>query len=239
MKALLFTFALIHSAMANDLIATKEADSNLYSTCTISSHEISRVQSLGDDRYATETTPHHYDLQSLKDHSADLIAGISRRFYTWNSTQVRYHVANSANELVEYYASGFENIRNTSPYLTGSLETINDMCENFARDFRFLGKFQIDLKVGDRVLIDYLEVERSSFGNFIGKYVVPNSFESAISDLHYQNGDFRFTIHVQEGDQEYDALFEGHISETFLITGEAFILPARQSLGTFTGRRIQ
>ena len=104
---------------------------------------------------------------------------------------------------------------------------------------RMLGKFQIDLKIGNRVFIDYLETQRGSNGKIEGRYIVPNSFESPITKFKYSEGNFSFIIRVREGAQDYEALFEGFISDVQVLEGRAFILPHRQLLGTFNGLSIE
>src|SRR5690606_26565240 len=106
-------------------------------------------------------------------------------------------------------------------------------------DFGIIGEFQLDLKIGNRVFIDYLTVERTALGHIKGKYIVPNSFESGINNLQYNDGDFSFTIHVKEGNDDYQAIFEGVINDNGEVTGKAFILPERAPLGEFTGKKLK
>jgi hypothetical protein len=121
------------------------------------------------------------------------------------------------------------------------MNRMDHICDDSVKDFRILGYFQIDLTIGDHIFEDRLRIARSNgvFGGAIieGVYSVPNSFESKIQKLNYTDGVFSFQIRVQEGEDDYMAIFEGTLDERDQIKGSAFVLPERTLLGVFTGRR--
>jgi len=104
-----------------------------------------------------------------------------------------------------------------------------------------LGEFNVELKIGDRVFIDQLRLKRSfsnlNYPSVTGTYVVPGSFESNVTNLIYDTGIFSFVINVNEGNESYDAIFEGRFTDENIFKGKAFTLPERNLLGQFQGTR--
>lgn len=239
MKSALFGLFLLNTVMANDIIASKHDNSIYYSSCLIEPTVVTRVKNIGRNRKAIQATTHGQNLNDLISSSSSLLSSISGGHYRWSPIQTDYYIANVHNELTLFYAVGFNNINNESELLTKSLNTIDQLCDAVALDFSIIGEFQLDLKIGNRIFVDYLNIERTPLGHLKGKYVVPNSFESAIDNLQYENGSFSFTIHVKEGTDDYHAVFEGLIDENDRVIGKAFILPERKPLGEFTGKRIK
>jgi hypothetical protein len=168
------------------------------------------------------------------------IEGAGRPFYRWSNMSMNYFVRSSSGDLKRYYAHGFENIVNNTPEAKYLIDITDKYCDKVIRDFDFLGNFNLNLKIGDRLFVDELIVDRKFAGHFQtsvqGKYIVPGSFESKLSKINYDGKSFSFVIHVVEGEDDYKAIFEGEIINNKL-NGKAFVLPDRNLLGEFTGER--
>lgn len=242
-KKLLMTImiSITLNTSAGDLLAVKEGPFENYNRCSLS-HGIGTIEiGHGFNFNITETSRVNNSLRDLEILATPAVAAASKESYRWFPTQTDYAVKNNNGRLVNFYSVGFKNIYNESNAAQELISLIDQTCNRELADFRILGEFQVDLRIGNKVFADKLIVKRTSstYGPIIdGLYIVPNSFESKIENLNYNNGKFSFTIHVLEGDDDYHAIFEGSLSQNDILKGQAFILPNRIPLGSFTGKRI-
>lgn len=163
-------------------------------------------------------------------------------YYQWALFQANYLVTNGSN-LVVFKSEGNININNSSKEARELISQMDLICKKGEQDFRLEGLSKISLKIGERIFEDFLNIEiktdTSLYPVIVGKYIVPDSFKADIKKLRYLNGKFSFEIRVIEGEDDYFALFEGHIQEDLTINGKAFILPGKEILGTFEGQRLK
>lgn len=243
MKTALFVLLSLASqtTMAQELLAQKGGTFSKFNRCSIFENRVELQINLQNGKMI-ESTKLANSQNIISKLSDAAITSAARATYRWLTMQHDYHVRGSDGNLAKFYAFGFETISNNSTEALALIEYIDQVCDQHAEDFKLLGEFQVDLKIGDRVFADQLIVERDSptdsMARVRGKYIVPNSFESKIKEVNYRDGVFSFQIEVKEGSDEYDALFEGEISSNGELSGAAFVLPARSILGTFTGKRI-
>ncbi|MBK25278.1 MAG: hypothetical protein CME70_14885 [Halobacteriovorax sp.] len=182
-----------------------------------------------------EVTNLETNADEILKYSNAALKAAGNRYYRWFNTQTDYNVRNTSGQIVPYYSIGFSNINNDSDAALYLRQKTDQICDK-VNDFKLLGSFTLDLKIGDRIFKDKLLVQRSN-GSVVAEYIVPNSFASKIKNLDYKNGSYTFTIHVKEGEQEYDAAFEGTIDEQGKLKGNAFFLPDRSLLGSFIGKK--
>lgn len=241
-KMLLTTIVtcLTHSATAKEVLASKEGPFKKYNKCALT--DTTGTLEIGNpfSYHLLETSSHYdyfYDLEGLV---RPAVAGAQARPRRWYPTQTNYHIRNSRGSLVKFYALGVTNIDNDTTEAKTLKNKINDICDNQLNDFNILGEFQIDLQIGNQIFKDKLVVKRTQelYGIAIeGVYIVPGSFKSKITKLNYKNGTFSFIIRVQEGEDDYRAVFEGFLNADGQLKGKAFILPEREELGVFTGKK--
>lgn len=226
---------------AGSILASKEGPFEKFNLCTVEDGHSTISIGFNSGHKLIERSSLYLSTQELKDLSLPAIAGIGRQFFRWFPTQTDYNVRGADGSLVTYFSEGLKNINNDSHAALELRTQVDKICDQVT-DFRILGEFQVDLKIGRKVFADKLVVKRTngSFRNaqIEGSYLVPDSFESKIKDLKYTDGDFTFIIHVKEGTQEYDAIFEGKLNRKDELSGNAFVLPERKLLGSFTGRRL-
>jgi hypothetical protein len=226
---------------ANNIIASKTGSLTKYSKCMIKDGkgiiEISDFQT----NTISESTTLYNTFYNIKKLAPGAISNIEPQRYVWSVTQTDYFVSNEFDQLVNFYSYGFTNIANNSYESDIIVEQIDKVCSSL-NDFKIIGKFQLSLKIGEKVFIDELIIERKTHYNeapyLTGTYSVPNSFIADIKDLTYNNNQFSFTIRVQEGDADYEAFFEGTFSDRNIFKGNSFVLPQNSLLGVFEGKRI-
>jgi len=230
-----FLVGLSSGLQATEVVVSKSGPFLKFNSCEVRSNQttISIGSSLGN--YLKEATDHLINSSELLNLAEIALKSAGNRYYRWFNSQTDYFIRNSTGHLVPYYSRGFSNINNNSDAAFYLRQKTDQICDK-VNDFKLLGSFTLDLKIGDRIFEDKLLVHRKN-GSIFAEYIVPNSFTSEIRDLSYLNGKFTFTIHVKEGDQEYDAAFEGTINQRGRLEGRAFVLPDRSLLGTFTGKK--
>src|SRR5690606_20393192 len=123
---------------------SKQDNSIYYSSCTIGSALVSRVKNLGNNRKAVQSTVHGQNLEALIASSESLLTNIARRYYRWSPTQTDYLITNAQSELTRFHAVGFDNLNNNSEFLSKSVTTIDQLCDDIANDFGIIGEFQLD-----------------------------------------------------------------------------------------------
>lgn len=233
---------LMFNASAGEILASKEGPFESYNRCSLSHAKGTLEIRNGLRTKIIETTKIFVSLKDLEELAIPAIAGVAREFYRWFPTQTDYSVRGADSSLVNFYAVGFRNINNESNAAQELISRIDHICNEELTDFRILGDFRVDIKIGSKVFEDKLTIKRivETFmePKIEGVYLVPDSFESKIQNLNYKDGEFSFTIRVQEGDDDYKATFEGKLDFDNKLEGKAFILPDRKLLGTFTGKRI-
>ena len=236
------TIGLIFNTAAEDILASKEGPFNNYNYCSLTHDRGTLEIRNGSRSKIVETSMINVTLKDFEELAAPAIAGKGREFNRWYPTTTNYSVRGANEVLEKFYSHGFFNIINDSSAAQELMLKIDDVCSTQLNDFRIIGKFQVDLKIGNRVFEDKLIIKRTNetfMGAVIeGTYEVPNSFESKVKDLNYKDGIFTFTIRVREGDDDYKTSFEGTLNQDGHLEGKALILPARTLLGTFTGKRI-
>lgn len=231
----------IASKLVAQTIAMKSGGFKSYEKCSIES-QIGHIE-IGNDytNHLIERSSHYSSTEEFKNLSTAALYEVSRPFYRWSGTQVDYYVLNSSQELSPFYSNGFRNIINSSKESIELKKRIDQICDNELFDFKILGEFNVELKIGNRVFIDQLSLKRSfsnlDYPSVNGVYIVPGSFESRITKLVYDTGIFTFVINVNEGNESYDAIFEGRFTDVNRFEGEAFTLPERNLLGQFQGTR--
>ncbi len=243
LKIILTTFSmcLAFNATAGDILAIKEGPFKKYDKCTLT-NSTGTIEAGNSYNYKLLETSKYYDyFYDFEGLIKPVIAGAQTRSHRWSPTQTDYYIKNSSGSLINFYAVGFTNINNNTPEANTLITKMDNICDEQLTDFNILGEFQIDLKIGNEIFEDKLLIKRTKefFGiNINGTYIVPNSFESKIQKLNYENGSFSFIIRVQEGEEDYKAIFEGFLHANGELEGKAFILPDRKELGSFTGKRI-
>lgn len=221
---------------AGPIIASATGPFQNYTGCEITKNSvIYKMEKLVETKY-TRT-----DSESLMRLAPKAIAGIQNTYYRWFISQTDYNITNEAGDLLAFYSFGVKNTDNNSSEAKELIENIDTICTNSFSDFKILGEFVINLKIGNQILIDELIIEKNvgSFGipSVSGKYIVPNSFTSKISNLQYTNGQFSFDIRVQEGDEDYYLTFIGSFEGDNKISGNAKMLSNGEHFGSFTGER--
>lgn len=230
------------AAEEGTILASAHGPFEKFNHCLIEDGHTTIKISNGFGNNLTERSTVFHSTEGIKTLSTPALAGIGSRFFRWFPTQTEYKTRGDENTLIPYFKEGLENLHNDSEASDELRAQTDFFCNQLALDFRILGKFRVDLKIGDKVFADELFFKRTqnSFSNtkVEGTYSVPESFESKVKDLIYENGKFSFTIHVVEGEQEYDSLFEGTINNRNELKGKAFVLPDRSLLGEFTGAKL-
>lgn len=232
---------LIVSKLAAQPIARKSGGFKNYDQCSIEA-QVGYIEiGNGYTNHLKERSAHYSSTEEFLTLSMTALLEASRPFYRWSGTQVDYLVLNSSQELSPFYSNGFRNITNSSEESSELKKRIDQICDNELIDFKILGEFNVELKIGDRVFIDQLRLKRSfsnlNYPSVTGTYIVPGSFESNVTNLIYDTGIFSFVINVNEGNESYDAIFEGRFTDENIFKGKAFTLPERNLLGQFQGTR--
>lgn len=75
-----------------------------------------------------------------------------------------------------------------------------------------LGRWNLDVMHGDAVLPSWLEVEQSGFRTLIGRYVATSGSARPISQVHFDNGKFNFTIPPQWENGNENFVVEGQLT---------------------------
>lgn len=230
------TLFLSSRAYANiPLIASKtESYYNGYE-CLIYNDKVSLEIGSNSKFHIKETSTDVVDTNDIKASAPSLLKHKKQATYRWSPHQINYSVQNAQSDLEIFFSIGYSTVLNSSPEADYIVNTIDYLCDVDLFNFQIIGKFQIDLQIGNTLFKDQLIVQRTK-----GKYIVPGSFESDLESLKYDNGQFEFTIHVQEGNDDYIALFKGSIddqSSPHHLAGKAYILPDMKLLGEFTGSR--
>lgn len=236
-----FVMGLAFNALSNDILAEKEGSFEKYDKCSLSK-SIGTLEAGHSSRAKLIQTSKYYDdFYDLDGLVRPVLAGVGRNFRRWSPTQTYYRIKDTLNNLSVFYAVGFLNVPNQAIESVELISKIDHICDQQLNDFNILGEFNIDLKIGNKVFADKLVVKRTKDFwrlNIDGTYIVPNSFESKLEKLNYEDGKFSFTIHVLEGEDDYKAIFEGFLHASGELEGKAYVLPERNLLGTFTGNKI-
>lgn len=233
----LLLLTLLTSAYGEVFIAGKESTQGHYETCHIADDY--GVLLISDraghliEKTAIDTR--EFNIRNLATKALAEAKPPSIRF---TDQQIDYSVINGDLGLEVFYAIGLTTIGNSSPEAAKLVTTIDQLCDNVLQSIRVLGEFQLDLKIGDRVFADQLIIKRLDSGNIHARYIVPNSFESRVYKINYNGENLSFVIRVQERGDDYEAIFEARIDENGILTGDAYILPERQHLGSFIGKRL-
>lgn len=233
----LLLLTLLTSAYGEVFIAGKESTQGLYETCHIAENYgvLSISDPAGELVEKTTIDTRELDIRSL---AVNALAGARPVNHRFMDQQIDYKVVNSNLDLEIFYSIGFRTIGNSTPEAAKLVTTIDHLCDNVLQSIRVLGEFQLDLKIGDRVFADQLIIKRLDSGNIHARYIVPNSFESKVYKMAYDGEKLSFVIRVQERGDDYEAIFEARIDENDILTGDAYILPERQHLGSFIGKRL-
>lgn len=237
----LLFITLVTSAYGEVFIAAKQGSLERYDACHIGENYGILEISDNDGHFIEKTVidTREFNIHSL---APNALAGKEPPFYRWSHEQIDYKVLNSNFELEDFHVIGFRNIRNSTSEAAKLITTIDHLCDNVLQGIRVLGEFQIDLKIGDRVFADQLIIKYLNIGGIYARYIVPNSFESRVYKIDYDGEKLSFVIHVKEGSDDYEAIFEANFEANFdtndTLSGDAYILPTRQHLGSFTGRRL-
>lgn len=238
---LLLGLFITNSAMTQEIFASKDGPFERFTDCKVSKDKgtIEILDHQGN--LLSESTNLRVPLSRFYALAPAAIKGIESNFLRWSPTQTNYNIIDSDGALVPFYSFGVRNRVNKSEAAKELMSTIDRICDQSLQDFKVIGNFQIELKIGNNFFLDQLEVKRSVDSFFTpyveGRYIVPNSFESKIKSLNYLNGTFSFTTTVTEG-EPYEVLFTGVIAGDKITNGKAYILPNHNLLGEFIGRRI-
>lgn len=238
----ILTIYFAHTATAENILAQKKGSVKRYAQCSLSeSHGTIQINDSLNRYHLSETSRYQHDFYDVERIVTPAIKGIEGMYYRWNAIQTDYLIKDDNDSLIKFYSFGLTNIINKTPQARTLIEDIDRICDFHLRDFSIIGEFQIDLQIGNRVFKDSLIIQRDEgfFGVHVkGIYSVPNSFNSKIKSLNYKDGRFSFTIRVQEGEDDYEAKFEGILNSSSELKGRAFILPSNEELGSFTGKRL-
>lgn len=98
------------------------------------------------------------------------------------------------------------------------------------------GNYLIKLQIGNETFLDQLILEDSS-GKITGTYIVPNSFESEVTDFKMEKNNFSFNILVSERGEKYPVTFKGLFTTEIDMQGKAFFSSDQSLLGDFVGSR--
>lgn len=232
LKKLLIYLPFIVMDTNGDNFLAKRVDEYPLQSCSIS-EKIIRQESK-TQFFEFNQDFYHNQFFSVDEISKQILEGAQAPFYRWNNLQRNFYVIDHQNQMKVFYAKGYKNILNKSQEAEKLTQKINNMCDETKSNFTLLGKFQIDLIIGTKIFNDILIVNENA-----GQYIVPNSFESKIKSLKFENGLFHFIIRVQEGEDDYEAYFEGEIDSSKSIKGKAYILPNKDLLGEFTGFELK
>ncbi len=239
MKSILFSTSLLLSMIngisASEVIISKSGPFDNYDRCEVSVKSATLYAGSSHGNQLVESTAININSPAVLKLGSKALLHAETPYYRWFQTQTDYKVRSSSGHLSTYYSRGFKNINNDSSASLLLREKTDQICDDL-KEFKLLGSFILDLKIGNRIFKDELIIHKK-YNLIFAEYIVPNSFTSKINDLNYKNGKFTFTIHVKEGNEEYDALFEGTINNHHELKGKAYILPKRSLLGTFTGQR--
>ena len=233
----LLLITLLTSAYGEVFVASKQGGHERYDICHIADNYGSLTIT---DRagHLVEKTAINTDELNIRVLAPNALAAAKPPVYRFLNQQTDYKVINSNSQLEAFFAVGAITIENPSSEATTLVATIDQLCDNVLQSIRILGEFQIDLKIGDRVFADQLIIKRLDSGNIRARYIVPNSFESKVYKIAYDGEKLSFVIRVQERGEDYEAIFEARIDEKGILTGDAYILPERQHLGSFTSKRL-
>ena len=235
----IFTMSFTYQAHGLNILASKEGSFDKFDRCALSIDVVNLNKTVGTLEIKNgskislkETSIINRSPEKLERFALPALEGAQGQYYRWFPTQNDYKVRNKDNKLENFYSSGFINIDNNSVAAQDLILEMDSICDEQINDFRMLGKFQLNLEIGSRVFNDQLIIEREE-GNFSGpivkgRYIVPNSFESQIKTLTYEDGQFSFIIRVQEGNQDYQAIFEGSLNREGQLEGKSYILPERK-----------
>lgn len=238
---LLTSILLIPSTYATAPLFVKEGAFHKFGKCSLSEGSATIEILTGPTTKISETTLLNESLEDLVTLSDEAIRQAGREFYRWSGTQSDYLAQNSQGGLKTFYAYGFKNISNDSSEARALITRLDQICDRESFDFKILGDFELALTMNGQTLIDKISIKRRSenFGYSIieGSYIVPNSFESKIENLNYQDDRFSFEIRVREGNEDYMAKFEGYFNDRNHFSGHATVLSTNELLGIFTGAR--
>ena len=237
----IFTLSISGQSLGQEILAKKEGLFNKFNSCSIGQTN-GTIKLSGTRGFELEESSEHneafYHYDKLVIPTLSAIGPVT---YRWYPSQVDYSIKGSDELLTKFFAYGFRNIRNESTEAKKLRQSIDRICDELLNDFQIIGKFQINLKIADTIFEDELIITRTSnetFTSVKGLYKVPNSFEAKVKQLKYSTGKFTFLIEVKEGQDEYDAFFEGEFLPSGKMQGRAYILPDQRLLGIFSGKRL-
>ncbi|CBW27831.1 putative membrane protein [Halobacteriovorax marinus SJ] len=219
-------------------IAKREGVSSEYLSCKLYENKRTLTLRQRGARNIEESEELLVPHSIINDHATSAIEARGRASYRWLAHQETYYVQGH-----KFYATGYENISNSSPASEVLINLINSICDLPQRDFRIFGDFIFNLKIEDKIFKDRVKIQLLRNGDnipkVVGSYSVPLSFSSPISELTYREDSFSFKIRVKENGQDYYAQFEGQFTGQDSLRGRAVILPERSFLGSFSGERIK
>lgn len=241
----ILTLAFFTLSFGNNLnagvLAEKKGPFEKYDKCTLSEYSGSLELKLNRHYHLIQTTKYENPFEDLTHSFSLAIDSAKPPRRRWFPTQINYYLRGESGKLSRFYAFGYENIENEAHEAKVLINQIDAICDFQLEDFSILGRFKLDLKIGDKNFEDVLIIKRNhtEFGAQIsGTYIVPNSFEAKIKDLKFIDGKFSFKIRVREGSDDYEAIFEGFLNSEDELSGSGYILPSRKLLGHFTGNRL-